>query len=71
MFQMDIETPKIYKCSIASWLAPRLGLGREVASNPSDCKKYNENMKFLRNLFFLILFSIKYYLHFYNGYLKI
>ena len=56
MFQMDIKTPQIYKC--------RLGLGRKVDSNPSDCPKYNENMKFRGNLFFLILLIIKYYLFF-------
>ena len=52
MFRMDIKTPQIYKCSIAKWLASRLGLGREVDSNLSECQKYNENVKFLGNLFF-------------------
>ena len=37
------------------WVASRLGSGREVGSNPSDYQKYNENMKFVRNLFFIII----------------
>ena len=41
------------------------------SSNPSDCKKYKENMKFLGNFFFLILFIIKYHLYFYSGYLEV
>ena len=49
MFQMDIhKTPQIYKCSIAS----RIEIGRQVSSNPTDCKKYNKNVKFLWNLFY-------------------
>ena len=48
----------------------RYELCRWVGSNPSENKKYNENMKFLRSLFFLILFIIKYYPYFFNGYLE-
>ena len=46
MFQMDIKTPEIDKCSIAS----RLGLAREVDSNPSDCQKYNKNQNLFLNI---------------------
>ena len=41
MFQMDIKTPQIYKS--------------DKQRNHSDCRKYNENIKVLRNLF------LKYY----------
>ena len=40
-------------------------------SNLSKNKKFNENMKFLKSVFFLILFIIKYYLCFCNGYLEV
>ena len=44
---------------------------RYVGSNPSESKKYNENMKFLKSVFFLILCIVKYYLYFCNGYLEV
>ena len=43
----------------------------ELFLNPSDCQKYNENMRFLGNLFFLILFIIKYDVYFYSEYLEV
>ena len=59
VFQRDIKIPRIYKCSVAQWLTFRLGLGRDSVGKSVriPVKSNKENMKFLRSLFFLILFT--------------